>query len=116
MPLELASDTEDAAQQIEDLAPEKEAETQNPLAVGGRVKALTDLIVRVTDGNQRTMSPAEFADLADAYDKLEEFERLELRTDLARRNIYWTSTLEDPCEGYADTGYDAYQRLCTVTT
>jgi hypothetical protein len=116
MPLDLASSTEDAAQQIDDMAPETEAETQNPLAVGGRVKALTELIIRVTDGNQRTMSADEFADLAEAYDKLEDFERLELRTDLARRNIYWTSTLEDPCEGYEDTGYDAYQRLSAVTT
>ena len=116
MALDLASDTEGAAEQIESMEPETVEQTQNPLTVGGRVKALTDLIMRVTDGNSRAMSTAEFSDLAEAYDKLEDFERLELRTDLARRNIYWTSTLEDPGEGYEDTGFEAYQRLCTVTT
>jgi hypothetical protein len=116
MPLDLASSTENVAEQVDDQDFETEIETLNPLAVSGRVMALAELIARVTEGNTRTLSADEFQDLAEAYDELDEFECLGLRTELARRNIYWTSTLEDPCDGYADTGYEAYQRLSAVTT
>ena len=113
MPLDLVTGEQEMLQQNKAQAAAAETDVRDPLAIGGRSRAFCEWVLRLTLDGTRTLAAEEFSELASAYDKLEGLERLEVRTQLARSGIHWTSTFESATDGYddAENGYEAYQQL-----
>jgi len=93
-----------------------ESTALNPLAPSARATAFCTWVLKLTENNTRTLTGEEFRELSLAYDHLEGLERLEVRTQLLRHKIEWTTTLECDKDGYDDenNGYEAYNRIQNV--
>ena len=113
MPIGLDSATEQASQIAAQKDDAADAATHNPMSLTTRTKAFCDLVLAVTEKNNRTLTNDQFVDLAKEYAKLEGFERYAAGVELQRVGVDWLITLDDPKDGYDDelNGYDVYTKI-----
>jgi hypothetical protein len=113
MPIGLYDTNEERAQDLVQDDDLDDAETSNPFSLTARAQMFCDMVISLTAGNARTLTPDEFEQVMCAYDELENFERYSVAIEMRRSGYNWIATLDDRADRFDDEigGYDLYCRI-----